>query len=304
VLPGEPVVTMSFRYIPPGEFSMGSPLSEAGRDPDEAQVQVTLTKGFWFAVDECRQDVFERVTGANPALLPNPEAPVQRVSWDDAQRFISRINTLVPALNSRLPTEAEWEHAARAGETAIWIGPRGAVEPSELARIGWFTGGEDPGLGARAAGRRQPNPLGLHDLHGNVWEWCQDRYGFYSPVAITDPIGFESELRVARGGSWGENSRGIRLANRLPLEPGLRSWFVGFRLAVPAELPPDVQLDHNRDAGDFESQIFEPTGSLHPQREWQASETAAAPSAPAPATSSTPTAATARAVDASPSVTP
>ena len=158
-----------------------------------------------------------------------------------------------------MPTEAEWEHAARAGETATWIGPRGAVGATELARIGWFAEGEDPGLGTRAAGRRQPNPLGLHDLQGNVWEWCEDRYGYYSPVPITDPIGFESDLRVARGGSWGEDSRGIRLANRLPLEPGLRSWFVGFRLAAPAELPPDVQLDLNRQAAQAEVDSIEPT---------------------------------------------
>ncbi len=234
---------VSFRYIPPGTFRMGSPAEEPGRDADEAQVEVTLTAGMWLATEECRQDLYRVVTGTTPAMGDDPEGPVQRVSWPEVQAFIAKLNARVPTLRARLPTEAEWEHAARAGDSGAWQGPRGAVAGTDVPRIAWFLGGDDAGRGSRATGRRQPNGLGLADMQGNVWEWCADRYGVYSAVPVTDPIGIESDRRVARGGSWGDGSTRIRVANRLALDPDLHSWFVGFRLAATAELPPEVRLE-------------------------------------------------------------
>ena len=245
VVPGEPAVEIEFRYVPPGRFTMGSPADEAGRDADEPQVEVILTKGYWLAVHEARQDLWQRITGRSPSMDEDPAGPVDRVSWDEVQAFLVAFNALVPGVSARLPTEAEWEHAARAGEDGPYHGPFGATTSESLSRLAWFAGGEDPGDGVRSAGRRQPNALGLHDLQGNVWEWCQDRYGYYSPVPVIDPIGFEREERVLRGGSWGDSAERIRVANRLALGPGFRSWYVGFRLAITAEMPPEVRLDRN-----------------------------------------------------------
>lgn len=242
VLTGEPVVSVEFRYIPPGEFVMGSPVDEPGRDSDEPEVRVTLTKGYWFAVQECRQDLWQRIMGTNPSLDPEPEHPVQRVTWPDVQAFLVRFNETVPGVDARLPTEAEWEHAARAGEAGPWQGPRGPLALTEVEQISWFHGATHGDFGAHAGGRRQPNGIGLQDLQGNVWEWCADRYGVYSPVPVVDPVGFESDLRVARGGSWGDAAERVRVANRVALPPGMRSSFLGFRLAAEAALPPEVRI--------------------------------------------------------------
>ena len=252
VLAGEPEVTADFRYIPPGEFVMGSPIDEAGRDSDEAQVRVTLTKGYWLGVQELRQDVWQRVMESNPSLNPDPEHPAQRVTWPETQAFIKRFNDLVPGFDARLPTEAEWEHAARAGDAGAWQGPRGSVALSDIRQISWFRGSEQADFGSHASGRRQPNGISLQDTQGNVWEWCADRYGVYSPVPVVDPLGFESELRVARGGSWGDPAEHVRVANRVALPPEMRSSFLGFRLAGDAALPPDVRIGGSQNEDAFE----------------------------------------------------
>ena len=252
VLSGDPEITSEFRYIPPGEFVMGSPLDEAGRDEDEAQVRVTLTKGYWLGVQELRQDVWQRVMDQNPSMSPDAEHPVQRVTWGETQDFIKRINELVPGLDARLPTEAEWEHAARAGDAGAWQGPRGSVPVSELHQISWFRGSEQSDFGVHSSGRRQPNGIQLQDTQGNVWEWCADRYGVYSPVPVVDPLGFESELRVARGGSWGDQAEHVRVANRVALPPQMRSGFLGLRLVAEASLPPEVRIGGSQDEESFE----------------------------------------------------
>ncbi len=242
-LSGEPAVSIGFRYLPPSTSLIGSPLEEADREADEAQVLVTRTTGCWLAVHECTQEVFARISGRAPSAQAAADRPVERVTWDEANAFLTTLAQQVPGFAARLPHEAEWEHAARAGDAGPWQGPRGALAESDLEQVAWFA--TSTGAGSHPVGRRKPNALGLHDLHGNVWEWCADRYGPYSPVPISDPLGIESDLRVARGGSWGDAPALLRVANRLAVDPGLRSAYLGFRIACTADTPPEVRLERS-----------------------------------------------------------
>lgn len=234
-IPGQPALSLAFRYVPPGTFAMGSPADEPGRKPDEGPVQVTLSQGLWMAETEVSQALWRRIMGTSPSLSQGDERPVERVSWDDTQRFCAELRRLHPGLAVRLPSEAEWERACRAGDTGQLFGLAGPLPADQAALVGWS---RRDGEGApHESGRRQPNRLGLHDLHGNVWEWVEDRYGAYSPVPISDPVGFGSDRRVARGGSWGDEPASLRAANRLALDPGLRSPYLGFRLCLGAGRP-------------------------------------------------------------------
>lgn len=248
-LPGDPALTISFRYLPPSTSMIGSPLDEAGRDADEAQVLVTRTTGCWLAAHECTQEVYARISGTAPSAPGSAEStadrPVERITWGETQVFLAALNQQVPGFAGRLPREAEWEHAARAAGAGPWQGPRGALAESDLDQVAWFTAAAAGAGSSHPVGRRKPNALGLHDLHGNVWEWCEDRYGPYSPVPISDPLGVESDLRVARGGSWGDAPGVLRVANRLAVEPGLRSAYLGFRIACTADVPPEVRLEQS-----------------------------------------------------------
>ncbi len=222
-----------FRFVPHGRFTIGSPGGEPGRDESERQVQVTISRSFWLADSECTQAFWQAVVPENPSRDLGPHLPVQRVSWEDCQRFAGLLNRAKPALNARLPTEAEWEYACRAGSTAaIPTSGDGTAEPGLVA---WF----DPNAGGRSQNvkQRQPNRIGLYDLLGNVAEWCEDRFGPYSASANTDPIGREGARHVVRGGSWGDPAARIRAADRVAARPEMRSAYVGFRLAVPALWP-------------------------------------------------------------------
>ncbi len=227
------------RYIPAGTFTIGSPVDEAGRDEDEPQVPgILLTKGLWLADSECTQKLWHEVMGSNPSRFRRTsdaeDHPVERISWEDTQAFCK---ALAPRLNvelqPRLPTEAEWEYAARAGQAGCYFDATGVVAADHLSEVAWS------GLldGTRGVRRRAPNRLGLFDMHGNVWEWCQDRYGTYSAVEVQDPVGRQEETRVARGGSWADPSRTLRVANRLALRPELRTLYTGVRFALPVTWP-------------------------------------------------------------------
>lgn len=229
-------VVQRLRFVPPGTFALGSPENEAGRKVDERQVpEVVLTRGLWLADSECTQGLWTQVMAGNPSRFQRSsdaaEHPVERISWTEAQAFCTALAAkLGHESEARLPTEAEWEFAARAGIAGRYPAATGSLAPEQLADIAWF-GLSD---GTRAVRRRQPNRLGLFDMLGNVSEWCVDRSGAYSPVEVIDPVGRLDETRVARGGAWADPPRTLRVANRLSLKPDLRTLYVGFRFAINA----------------------------------------------------------------------
>lgn len=236
---GEAVI-QRLRWIPPGRFLMGSPEDEHDRNDDERQHEVILTRGFWLAETACTQALWEAVTGADPSHFKGERRPVESVSWRQAQGFVRRLNHRVPGLEARLPTEAEWEYACRAGTSTPFsfgedIGPEQAnfdgTRPYRGTKEGRFR------RETVDAGSLPPNPWGLYEMHGNVWEWCRDRYGPYPEgVQVDPPDPKTGERRVLRGGSWINRGRGPRSAYRSPGEPGYRGSIVGFRLALGPEL--------------------------------------------------------------------
>ncbi|NLF16763.1 MAG: formylglycine-generating enzyme family protein, partial [Lentisphaerae bacterium] len=223
-------------YIPAGSFTMGSPETEAGRRSDERQHGVTLTRGFYMGQCEVTQGQWERVMGSNPSKFKGAglDAPVEMVSWDDCQAFCRKLGE-----GFRLPTEAEWEYACRAGTaTALYTGSLtilGKCNAPDLDPIAWYSGnsgvtyagGTDTSgwaekqyphdrAGTHPVGKKQPNPWGLYDMVGNVWERCQDWYGVYPSGAVKDPAGpREGAFRVIRGGSYGDFPERCRSDDRL-----------------------------------------------------------------------------------------
>jgi len=220
---------MAFVYIEPGTFTMGSPTNELDRSRDERQHRVTLTWGYYMQTTEVTQGQWKAVMGGNPSQFKNcgDDCPVEQVSWDDVQEFIRRLNQKDGTDKYRLPTEAQWEYACRAGSTSRFgFGDR----ESRIGNHAWY---ESNSRGkTHAAGQKQAHPWGLHDMHGNVWEWCQDRYGDYPTGSVTDPKGaLKGGYRVYRGGSWSNDARNCRSASRDINSPGYRSSYLGFRLA-------------------------------------------------------------------------
>jgi formylglycine-generating enzyme required for sulfatase activity len=228
-------VYQRMRWISPGEFVMGSPQDEAERLDEETQHRVIVSRGFWLADTTCTQALWQAVMGENPSGFQGAERPVEQVSWDDVQGFIARLNTLVPEGGFRLPTEAEWEYACRAGTTTpFWFGAQ--ITPEQVN----YDGNYPYASGERGLYRRETvevkalpcNGWGLYQMHGNVWEWCQDWLGAYPGGAVIDPVGpAEGEDRVLRGGSWIVDGRHARSAQRDANLPGVRIDDVGFRLA-------------------------------------------------------------------------
>ena len=227
-------VIQRLRYVPAGTFLMGSPENEYGHERDETQVRVKLTQSFWLADTECTQELWLAVTGADDSRFRGLENPVERISWNDAKSFCAELSTEFPGLRARLPTEAEWEYSCRAGVAGPFVSYLGAVETNKLDTIAWFAGTANSTQGVK---RKFGNALALFDMQGNVWEWCEDRYGTYSPTTITDPVGREQETRVARGGSWGDRPDRLRAANRLAVRPDMRTLYLGLRFAVAVDWP-------------------------------------------------------------------
>jgi len=204
-------VTMEFVWIEPGTFAMGSLPSEPDRNADEGpQREVTILRGFWLGKYEITQTQWEGVMGSNPSFFNGPDRPVERISWHDVRDFIARLNAVGEEI-FRLPTEAEWEYACRAGTTTRWSF---GDDESSLPDYAWYSGNNSPDE-TKDVGEKRPNPWGLHDMHGNVAEWCQDWYGSYSSSAQTDPTGPASgSARVPRGGDYDNRARGVRSAYR------------------------------------------------------------------------------------------
>ena len=239
-LPGG--ATMEMIYCPPGEFMMGSPASEAGRDDDEVQHRVKLTKAFWLGKYAVTQRQWKDVMGNNPSHWDGGNLPVENVSWEYCQKFIDKVNAQLKC-GARLPTEAEWEYACRAGTNTAYSW--GDVLNGDKANC---NGNYHPyGIDEKgeylertvAVDKYAPNPWGFYCMHGNVWEWCSDWYGadYYKWAPSNDPQGPASgKERVRRGGSWLIEARYGRSANRSGDFPGNRFDYCGFRLCCSTGL--------------------------------------------------------------------
>jgi formylglycine-generating enzyme required for sulfatase activity len=214
-------IGMKFVRIDPGSFKMGS---DSGYADEKPVHEVTLSKGFYLQATEVTQAQWEAVMGSNPSFFKGPERPVEVVSWEDAQEFLKKLNAKEKDTGYRLPSEAEWEYACRAGEQEPDIAPN-------LGEVAWWaanSGGE-----THPAGQKKPNAWGLYDMRGNVMEWVQDWDGPYSVERQVDPQGPQSGgSRVLRGATWrGVDSGTFRCACRSSVGPGLRGSNLGFRCA-------------------------------------------------------------------------
>jgi formylglycine-generating enzyme required for sulfatase activity len=223
---------MKLTLIPAGEFQMGSPTSEKDRNGDETRHQVKITKPFYLGVYEVTQAQYERVMGKNSSKFKGPQNPVEKVSWTEAVEFCRKLSEL-PAEKSggyvyRLPTESEWEYACRAGTTTKYS--FGDSE-SELSDYAWYD--KNSGGTTHRVGGKKPTGWGLYDMHGNVFEWCQDWYGDYPGGSTTDPTGAAyapNRHRVRRGGCWNSFSDYCRSAYRSRRTPDDRHNILGFRV--------------------------------------------------------------------------
>ena len=217
VPPFKNTIGMSFKLIPAGEFMMGSPESEEGRNPDdEAQRAVKISSAFSIGVHEVTQSEYESVMGVNPSSFKGANSPVESVSWNDAVAFCVALSALPAEREAgrvyRLPTEAEWEYACRAGTTTAYSF---GDDEKDLGEYAWFS--DNSGNTTHGVGEKLPNGWGLYDMHGNVWEWCSDADG---------------SNRVYRGGSWDYEAADCRAAYRNGYDPTYRISFMGFRLAL------------------------------------------------------------------------
>jgi formylglycine-generating enzyme required for sulfatase activity len=223
------VLGMRFVYIPPGTFMMGSPEDEPGHRKNERQHEVELTQGFYMQTTPVTQGQWQAVMGRNPSIFKSgwEDCPVEGVSWKDVQAFIKKANAQSGGDTYRLPTEAEWEYSCRAGtETAYYTGSTKA----DLGRAGWY--GQNSNDGTHPVGQKEANLFGLYDMHGNIWEWCQDCYSDYPEAKeVTDPKGISEGMdQVVRGGSWNRIAEYCRAAVRHGHAPGSRDDDLGFRL--------------------------------------------------------------------------
>ncbi len=238
--------------IPAGTFLMGSPESEAERDSDETQHEVTISKDFWMNQYEVTQGEWEAVMGSNPSGFKGTNLPVEQVSWYEVIEYCNKRSEqegLTPAykINGnnvtwnrnangyRLPTEAEWEYACRAGTTTPFSTGNNLTTSQANYNGNYPYNGNAKGTyreKTTAAGSFAANPWGLYDMHGNVWEWCWDWYGSYESGSQTDPVGAASgSYRVERGGSWGSSAAYVRSAYRSINSPDGRFNDLGFRVA-------------------------------------------------------------------------
>lgn len=220
---------MEFVWIRPGNFMMGcSPGDTECYAEEKPAHRVVITRAFEMGKYQVTQAQYEAVMGTHASYFRGPDLPVEGVSWEDARKFCEALNLKKDGYHYRLPTEAEWEYAARGGNSSLRYGP--------LEEVAWFR--DNSGGTTHPVGQKLPNSFGLYDTLGNVWEWVQDWYeeGYYSHSPESDPKGPDTgEYRVARGGSWRGVARGLaRVSSRYILKPGVRSIVVGFRCAREA----------------------------------------------------------------------
>ena len=235
-------VEYTFCWCPAGNFTMGSPKEELGRSFYEKQYQVTLTHGFWMQETEVTQDMWESVMGSNPSHAKDSKTlPVESISWNDCQQYIQKLNRMAVAsvplgYKFSLPTEAQWEYACRAGTTtALNNGKNLADEKfncASLEEVGVYNLNDWMSKPSEVKSKKA-NVWGLHDMHGNVHEWCLDWYGSYPEGSVADPVGaIKGSGRVIRGGSWKSAASECRSASRDPCPPSDKKEFLGVRLAL------------------------------------------------------------------------
>ena len=234
-------IGMKLVLIPKGTFMMGSPESEQGRQKNENQHEVTISKDYYLGVYEVTQAQYEKVIGKNPSHFQgavvgneNADLPVENVSWDDAVEFCKKLSELPEEKKAsrvyHLPTEAQWEYACRAGSKTAYLFDD---EEGLLPEYGWFN--RNSSDRTHTVGLLEPNAWGLYDMHGNVWEWCSDWYGEYPKGAVSDPSGPKvGSNRVCRGGSWFHVAAICRSAYRSRFVPSPRL-NLGFRVALSSQ---------------------------------------------------------------------
>ncbi len=239
--PGDPQeivnsLGMRFVRVPEGTFLMGTAPGDERAGEDETQHEVTLSRGFYMGVFEVTQQEYRKLMGGLPKGITGSNRgsnlPVINVSWIDATNFARRLSDVQQESDSqrryRLPTEAEWEYACRAGSESAYSFGNSDLHIDDYA---WFKANSKRRV--HEVGQKKPNAFGLYDMHGNVWEWCQDWHGNFSATAVTDPTGPASgRARVLRGGSWNANSQELRCTHRGSPAPELRYGDYGFRLVL------------------------------------------------------------------------
>ncbi|MBF0118785.1 MAG: formylglycine-generating enzyme family protein [Desulfobacterales bacterium] len=234
----DPLTGAEFAYISAGSFTMGSPSNEPQRFDNEKQHKVTINKGFYIQTTEVTQEQWKKIMGNNPAYFSKcgENCPVEQVSWNDANEFIKKLNTQEGKNNYRLPTEAEWEYSCRAEKITPYS--FGACLSTDDANYD----GNNPLSGCdkgkyrektTPAGSLKANGWGLFDMHGNVWEWCQDIFGDYTEEPAKESPKVTN--RVLRGGSYSINGWFCRSAFRFSSSPDARSNDIGFRLVRIAD---------------------------------------------------------------------
>lgn len=213
-------VEFAMVFVPGGEFLMGSPPYDEEADLDEMPQHRVKLSPFWIGVAEVTQALWQAVMGYNPSYFQGDgRRPVEMVNWLECQAFIQRLNRLIPGSRFRLPTEAEWEYACRAGGSLSW-GSR--VSGSRLDEFAWHSGNSEGHT--HPIKQKKPNALGLHDMHGNVWEWCADAYSseFYKESPVENPMNESGIYRIVRGGSWDYEPFALRCAYRGWFAPDAR----------------------------------------------------------------------------------
>ena len=220
-------VSYRMKYVSGGTFTMGATSEmESPYHNEKPTHQVTLSS-YYIGETELTQALWMAVMGSNPSRFEGDDLPVEKVSWNDCQTFISKLNALT-GKRFRLPTEAEWEFAARGGNQSRHTPYSGS---SRINDVAWYDG--NSGNKTHPVKTKQPNELGIYDMSGNVWEWCQDRYGNYSSYAQTNPTGAGSvSYRVSRGGSWSYSPRYCRSSDRDYNSPEDSSSRLGLRLVL------------------------------------------------------------------------
>jgi len=203
---------LTYVWIPPGTFQMGCSPNDSECNRNETPHSVRLTKGFWIGQTLVTQAAYKKVVGSNPSAFKGDQLPVETVSWDDAQAYCK-------AVAMRLPTEAEWEYAARGGSPAARYAP--------LAQVAWYSANSDGTT--HEVGKKQANDYGLYDTLGNVWEWVADWYGPYEAASTVDPKGPRTgRVRMLRGASFGLDGSFVRVSYRSWYDPGYRSYGDGY----------------------------------------------------------------------------
>ena len=221
-------ISIEMVKVEAGSFNMGATPEMINPDTDEKPVhRVTLTNDYYIGKYEVTQALWQAVMGSNPSHFKGDDLPVEQVSWNDCQDFISKLNAMT-GKRFRLPSEAEWEYAARGGKKSRGYQYSGS---NTLGDVAWYEG--NSGSKTHAVGTKQPNELGIYDMTGNVWEWCQDWYGSYSSSPQTNPTGaVRGSFRVGRGGSWYHSARNCRSSYHDFDTPVSRGNYLGLRLIL------------------------------------------------------------------------